>query len=140
MPVVLYPFPDIAVHVMKPEFVRFLTAYRVRLGETFVVETHDCHGGQVIREGKGLDELDQSRCPNPATGPVWVEGLRPGETLAAHILDVTVGERGCVCAYPEYRFTEIRDGLEEGERVVVSLDRVEVKEGALAEASAETDR
>lgn len=39
-----------------------------------------------------------------------------------------------------WQFTEIRGGLEEGERVVVSLDRVEVKEGAQAEAVAETDR
>lgn len=39
-----------------------------------------------------------------------------------------------------WQFTEIVAGLEAGERVVVSLDRVEVKEGARAEVAGETDR
>ena len=39
-----------------------------------------------------------------------------------------------------WQFTEIRDGLEEGEPVVVSLDRLEVRAGVHAEATAETDR
>jgi HlyD family secretion protein len=39
-----------------------------------------------------------------------------------------------------WQFTEVRGGLEEGELVVVSLDRVEVKEGAMAEATAETEK
>jgi HlyD family secretion protein len=39
-----------------------------------------------------------------------------------------------------WQFTEIKGGLEAGEQVVVSLDRLEVKAGARAEATAETDR
>ena len=39
-----------------------------------------------------------------------------------------------------WAFAEIVEGLEAGELVVVSLDRVEVEEGAYARASAETDR
>ncbi len=39
-----------------------------------------------------------------------------------------------------WQFTEVRSGLAEGEQVVVSLDRVEVKAGARAEATEETDR
>jgi HlyD family secretion protein len=39
-----------------------------------------------------------------------------------------------------WQFTEIMSGLDAGEQVVVSLDRLEVKAGAHAEATAETDR
>jgi HlyD family secretion protein len=39
-----------------------------------------------------------------------------------------------------WQFTEIRSGLEEGDQVVVSLDRVEVKAGARAKVAEETDR
>jgi len=39
-----------------------------------------------------------------------------------------------------WQFTEIREGLQEGDEVVVSLDRLEVRAGAHAEAVAETDR
>jgi HlyD family secretion protein len=39
-----------------------------------------------------------------------------------------------------WQFTEIREGLQEGDKVVVSLDRLEVRAGAHAEATAETDR
>lgn len=39
-----------------------------------------------------------------------------------------------------WQFTEITAGLEAGEQIVVSLDRVEVTKGARAEAAGETDR
>jgi HlyD family secretion protein len=39
-----------------------------------------------------------------------------------------------------WQFTEVRSGLEDGDRVVVSLDRVEVRTGARAEIVAETDQ
>ena len=39
-----------------------------------------------------------------------------------------------------WQFTEVRSGLEDGDRIVVSLDRVEVKAGARAEIAEETDR
>jgi HlyD family secretion protein len=39
-----------------------------------------------------------------------------------------------------WQFAEIRGGLQRGEAVVVSLDRLEVQEGALAEIAGETDR
>lgn len=99
-------------------------AYRVELGETFLLETHDCHGGQVIREGKSLDDLDPARCPNPATGPTEVAGIAPGDTLAVHILDVGVAEKGVVCSYPEFRMVEIRDGCALFDDLWLPLDPV----------------
>jgi len=48
-------------------------------------------------------------------------------------VDVVVGLQN-------WQFAEVREGLEAGELVVVSLDRVEVQPGASAEIAAETDR
>jgi HlyD family secretion protein len=39
-----------------------------------------------------------------------------------------------------WQFTEVREGLEEGDQVVVSLDRLEVRAGEHAEVAGETDR
>ena len=85
-------------------------AYRVEIGETLVVETHDCHGGQVIREGRSPDNLDTTRCGNPATGPIFVAGLKAGDTLAVHVLEIAVAERGVVCSGADYRIVELREG------------------------------
>ena len=54
-------------------------AYRVADGETVLVETPDCRGGWVTREGKIKDNPPS---PNPSTGPIEVEGSQPGEALA----------------------------------------------------------
>jgi acetamidase/formamidase len=56
-------------------------------GETILVETEDAFSGQ-IRTNE--DRRDKSKKPfgNPQTGPIFVEGAEPGDTLAVHILDI----------------------------------------------------
>lgn len=59
-------------------------------------EVRDATDGQLNLYGKGplnLDAIDRSRV-NPATGPVWIEGALPGQTLEVDILDVKVADRG----------------------------------------------
>lgn len=60
---------------------------------TFI--TRDCFDGQVdwSRFPESLDEVDRSKT-NPATGPLAIEGARPGDTLCVEILDVSVNDRG----------------------------------------------
>lgn len=64
-----------------------------------------------------------------------IEGKRAlvleGDGLVGH--DVEVGLRN-------WEFAEIRSGLSEGDRVVVSLDRAEVREGARAREAATVER
>ncbi len=84
-------------------------AYQVQVGEVFVVETQDCHGGQVLREGRSLQERDRA-LSNPATGPILVEGLQPGDAAAVEVLDVKVADRGIVVAGPEWKVVPIENG------------------------------
>jgi len=59
---------------------------------------------------------------------------------------VSAGGGGClvsrdvVLGLKNWEFAEVREGLSEGERVVVSLDRAEVKEGARARQAAVAER
>jgi amidase len=37
---------------------------------------------------------------NPATGPVFVEGAEPGDTLVAHVLEIKPATQGVMVAVP----------------------------------------
>jgi len=56
-------------------------------GDTVLVETEDAFSGQ-IRSNE--DRRDKSKKPfgNPQTGPIFIEGAEPGDTLAVHILEI----------------------------------------------------
>ena len=43
-------------------------------GDTVIFETLDCFGGQLTSEDQKMGGLDWSNI-NPATGPLYVEGL-----------------------------------------------------------------
>jgi amidase len=60
---------------------------RVKPGETIIVETEDAFSGQ-IRTNE--DRRDKQKMPygNPQTGPIWVEGAKPGDSLAVKIEDI----------------------------------------------------
>ena len=86
-------------------------AYAIDEGEQVVVETHDCHGGYVGRDG--LMRPDPPS-PNPATGPIEIEGSRPGEALAVTIHEVKAADWGFIGGVDEKaRFTvvDIKDGI-----------------------------
>jgi len=66
---------------------------RVEPGETFAVETEDAFSG-TIRTNE--DRRDKRRMPfsNPLTGPIWINGAEPGDTLAVtiHSIEPTLGQ------------------------------------------------
>jgi len=64
-------------------------ALHVAQGEEFLLETHDCFSGQLKSESDLLDVLDWDRI-NPATGPVYIEGVQPGDVLRVDLLKVRV--------------------------------------------------
>lgn len=49
-------------------------------GDTVVFETLDCSGGAVTPDGK-RDRTPGKYPANPATGPLFVRGAMPGDTL-----------------------------------------------------------
>lgn len=65
---------------------------RIDPGETIVVETEDAFSGQIRTDA---DRRDKAQMPysNPQTGPIWVNGAEPGDTLAVKIesIEPTLG-------------------------------------------------
>jgi acetamidase/formamidase len=61
---------------------------RVEPGDVLVLSTEDCFGGKV----QGPDDLPSAVCElpylNPVTGPFFVAGAEPGDTLALHFAEI----------------------------------------------------
>jgi len=66
---------------------------RISPGESVLVETEDAFSGQVRTDE---DRRDKSMQPgnNPQTGPIWIEGAQPGDTLAVTIesIEPSIGQ------------------------------------------------
>jgi len=60
---------------------------RIQPGESVRLETEDAFSGQIRTNN---DRRDKSIKPygNPLTGPIYVEGAQPGDTLAVEILEI----------------------------------------------------
>ncbi|MFN8075696.1 MAG: acetamidase/formamidase family protein [Kineosporiaceae bacterium] len=59
----------------------------LRPGQVLSTSTFDCFGNRVGR-GDLPSEVTDPRMLNPQTGPFWIEGARPGDTLAVHFLSI----------------------------------------------------
>src|SRR3954470_598947 len=57
---------------------------RIEPGERIIVETTNAFGDQKLAPGDTLDQLDFDAC-DPLTGPLFVEGAEPGDSIAVHI-------------------------------------------------------
>jgi amidase len=90
-------------------------------GTVIELETNDCFTGQVQSESDTLDALDTDRL-NSATGPIFVRGAEPGDTLSVTLLDLVPGPKGSAmvipgsgqlveyCDAPQTRILKIEDG------------------------------
>ena len=62
---------------------------RIKPGDILDTYTEDCFGGVV----RGVGDLPSQVCEfpylNPVTGPFYVEGAEPGDTLALHFVSIT---------------------------------------------------
>ena len=86
------------------------SAYSVFPGEVFVVETQDAMDGQIPVDGSCVAQVDASRA-NPMTGPIRVEGVQAGQTLAVQILDIAVEEQGWMSSSPTGLVNAVRGNL-----------------------------
>jgi amidase len=68
-------------------------------GEAVVLETHDCFEGQIQRTQDLVDKLDWNHV-NPATGPVYIDGVKPGDILRVDLLEVKVGKQASMVTIP----------------------------------------
>jgi len=83
-------------------------AYHVSLGEVVLVEMSHGLPGLVTRDGV-FRKPDKDSPVNPQTGPIFVDGIEPGDALAIDILEIIPGEWG----YCSRRVFEFQDGFAE---------------------------
>jgi acetamidase/formamidase len=60
-------------------------ARRIKPGTRIVSWTEDCYDGAVTKPGQLPTKVQMPGHDNPQTGPFYVEGAEPGDTLAIHI-------------------------------------------------------
>jgi amidase len=96
---------------------------RVRVGDTFVVETHDARTGRLRRAEQVKETAPDfsSRFPktNPATGPIYVEGLATGDALRVTILSIELDDVGFMVVKPDVG--TVRGTVEEPRAMMVSV-------------------
>lgn len=92
---------------------------QVKQGEEVVMETHDCFEGQLKTEKDLIDRLDWEHV-NPATGPVFIEGTKPGDILRVDLLEMEVGEQSIMVTLPGEG--ALGDVITEMETAVLKVD------------------
>lgn len=80
-------------------------ALRVPSGAVVELFTEEASDGQLGPESTAADVPGVSFDPiHPLTGPVWVEGARPGDVLAVTLLEIEVGDWGWAGVFPGFGF------------------------------------
>ncbi|MGA8152800.1 MAG: acetamidase/formamidase family protein [Terriglobales bacterium] len=72
---------------VKYVFASVAPVARLKPGDILDTNTLDCFGNVIQKPG---DTLSMVKGDNPLTGPFYVEGAEPGDTLAVKILDLQV--------------------------------------------------
>jgi amidase len=80
-------------------------AVRVQPGETILFETWDAIDDKIHSDADPATKVDLNHV-NAATGPVYVEGARPGDTLVAEILDIRPWDWGAALIIPGFGFLQ----------------------------------
>jgi amidase len=73
---------------------------RVESGSTVVFETYDCFSNQITSEDHPFSSVGWDKI-NPATGPLFIEGANPGDTLKIEIQDINIAEKGVMAISPK---------------------------------------
>lgn len=94
---------------------------RVKPGEKILLKLEDAFGGQVRNEDMLISKLDWSRV-NGATGPIFVEGTSPGDTLAVRIEAITISSEGVIAVIPKH-------GILGSKPFKAEVKRVSIKDG-----------
>jgi hypothetical protein len=80
------------IHNVKYLFATAEPVAHLKSGEILDTNTLDCFGNALKKPG---DTLSMVKGDNPLSGPFFVEGAEPGDTLAVKILDLEVdGDTG----------------------------------------------
>ncbi|HLW52711.1 MAG TPA: acetamidase/formamidase family protein [Candidatus Angelobacter sp.] len=98
--------PHVVRYQVKPSELKytFAASYqpvaRLNSGDILETNTVDCFGNAIKKPG---DTLSMAPGDNPLTGPFFIEGAEPGDTLAVKILDLKVdGDQGIGALAPGF--------------------------------------
>lgn len=72
---------------------------KVKLGDTVDIETHDCFTGQITSEEGAFGGLDWDRI-NPASGPIYIDGIKAGDVLKVTINSIDISDTGVMVTGP----------------------------------------
>jgi acetamidase/formamidase len=110
----------------------------LEIGPDEVVELvlADCFDGQLGADATAdhVAALDLSR-GNPLTGPIHVDGARPGDTLLVEVLDLEVGTVGWTTLLPGFGL--LADDFPEPHVVVTTRDGARLEVGGIGRLRAE---
>lgn len=62
---------------------------RIRPNTVLTLWTEDAYGGRITTKDDVASACLLTTDLNPQTGPFWIEGAEPGDTLAVHLVDLT---------------------------------------------------
>lgn len=89
-----------SIDTVKYQFGPAEPVAHMRSGDILNTNTLDCFGNAIR---KPTDTLSMVRGDNPLTGPFYIEGAEPGDTLAVKILDLQVdGDQGVGALVPGF--------------------------------------
>ena len=74
-------------------------AAEVEQGEEVLLQTHDCFEGQIQLPSDLVDTLDWDHV-NPATGPVYIKGVKAGDVLRVDLLELQVNDQSSMVTIP----------------------------------------
>jgi amidase len=75
----------------------------IRPGDIVTVVTEDCFGGAVQTEDDLPSRVCQMPYLNGTTGPFYIDGAEPGDTLAVHLLDLAPArDWGVSATFPHF--------------------------------------
>ncbi len=72
---------------------------QIQQGEEVLLQTHDCFEGQIQTTSDLVDSLDWAHV-NPATGPLFINGAKPGDVLRIDLLDIQVDQQSSMVTIP----------------------------------------
>ena len=70
----------------------------IKPGELVHLQTWDCYKGAITNHENAFAEIPETQL-NPATGPIFIEGAEPGDTLSVTLHDIKPGTRGVARTY-----------------------------------------
>lgn len=92
----------------------------VELGETFQVETLDCYGGRIKTEKDLRSDIPNLKV-NPATGPVYVEGIKKGDAISITIENIELNSYGVMVT--ESGMGVLGDHINESQTKILPLEK-----------------